>query len=167
MLVSETSDPTQREPAVYCNAADTTVSRVVGMFLDRNAWIPRPKQEAIEDREFDLENLVEIAFRIRGDSAVPLALDGQTVLGSRELRSADLASHEDELVALSTSAGNYFKRVGNTLPGAPHVRLFESIGGQGDSKCLRTEELEDDPYSDLPLVTAFRQIVGVLYKPGD
>jgi len=70
-----------------------------------------------------------------------------------------------EMVALDTSGGCAFKRVGEVLPGAEHVRQFESIGGLGESLLVRTEAIENDPFHGLPLLRDTREILGVLYSP--
>jgi hypothetical protein len=107
---------------------------------------------------------VEVVFKVRGQSAMPLALSGQLVLGGELIAANRLAGMEGALVAVSTPDGAVFKRVGAALAGAPHVRLFEAIGGRGASLLVRLEEVRKDAYQKIPLMTSARLIVGVLYE---
>src|ERR1700679_286709 len=79
---------------------------------------------------------VEIAYRVVDDSAIPLALPKQVVLGGRCLELSEIGRHEDALVALTLDDGSsIFKRVGTALPEPiAHLRLFESIGGHGSAQ---------------------------------
>ncbi|MEJ2705537.1 MAG: hypothetical protein P8Z79_24110, partial [Sedimentisphaerales bacterium] len=69
-----------------------------------------------------------------------------------------------EFIAVAFSGNQAFKRIGESIPRCPRLRMFESVGGLGDSILLRTERVVDDPFRDIPLLeTAFR-IVGVVYN---
>ena len=78
-----------------------------------------------------------------------------------------MTSQFDELegspVAIATSEGSAFKRIGKAVPRAPHVRQFESIGGLGESMLVRTEDIEDS-FTALPLLQSIRRVLGVLYE---
>ena len=76
---------------------------------------------------------IEVAYRVREDSAVPLALPGQVILGGAELTSSELNEWEGKLVAATLDDGtSIFKRVGARLSGSlAHLRQFETIGVQG------------------------------------
>ena len=63
-----------------------------------------------------------------------------------------------------TAEDSAFKRAGRAADGAPHVRIFESIGGLGESVLLRTGEIEGDGFADMPLLIAARQVLGVMYE---
>ncbi len=80
------------------------------------------------------------------------------------LSPADLVRTEGQLVAVSTTEGHAFKRVGRSVPGARHLVQFEPIGGLGESMVARVEVVEDDPYDDVPIVTDARAVLGVLYE---
>ena len=67
------------------------------------------------------------------------------------------------LAALATSDRSVFKRIGDSVPGVPHVRQFESIGGLGESMLVRTEDIED-AFAKLPLFQSARHVLGVLYE---
>jgi hypothetical protein len=106
---------------------------------------------------------VQIAYHVKEDSAIPLALPGQIILGGGELTSAQLDGWEGRLAAVTLADGtSIFKRVGSRLPGGlGHLRLFETIGGLGSSIVVATEAMGD--VGDIPLMTSARRVVGVLY----
>jgi len=139
--------------------------RVVGIVFENEPVYPRPENEAQFVHQCAALRRVEVAFKVRGESALPLVLEGQTILAGPKICPDELGSNEGELVAIATTAGTAFKRVGKAVAGAAHVRQFESIGGLGESLVLRTEEREDDPFHNVPLLDDIRKIVGVLYDP--
>jgi hypothetical protein len=71
---------------------------------------------------------------------------------------------EGALVAVAMADEAVFKRVGRKVPGAPHVRHLEAIGGYGDSMLMRMEELDDDPYREVPVLRSARAVLGVIYE---
>jgi hypothetical protein len=107
------------------------------------------------------ERRIEIAFRVVDDSAVPLALEKQVVLGGGCIELDELGRHKDALVALTLDdRSSIFKRVGAALPGElAHLRQFESIGGLGSSQVLSV----GIPHKGIRNVTNARTIIGVLY----
>ena len=106
---------------------------------------------------------IEVAYRVREDSAVPLALPGQIILGGAELTPSDLNEWQGKLVAVTLDDGtSIFKRVGARLPGGlAHLRQFESIGGLGSSIVVATEKLEGA--ASPPTMISARRVLGVLY----
>lgn len=108
----------------------------------------------------DVLKRIEIAFRVY-DSAVPLALEKQVVLGAGRIELDELGQYKDALVALTLDDGSsIFKRVGAALPSElAHLRQFESIGGLGSSQVLSVGK----PHKGFRSVTSARAIVGVLY----
>jgi hypothetical protein len=166
VLAAETSNPIERPPALLLPVSEVHLLPVVGILFDNRPVYPRPKSEAeVDDACRILDEDVKIAFTVRGESALPLVIEGQTILGGREVRPADMPSLEEKVVAMATSDGCAFKRVGRKVADALHVRQFESIGGLGESILARTEEVEDDRFGTLPLVESARVILGVIYSP--
>lgn len=100
---------------------------------------------------------------MREESAVPLALPGQVILGGATLTAGDLARIRGRIVALTLNDGtSLLKRVGSPVSSAlPYLRQFETIGGLGDSAIIATEEVEGAP--DLPVMAYARPIIGVIY----
>ena len=106
---------------------------------------------------------IKLVFRVDGDSALPLALPGQTVLGGDPINTTQLAGLEGAIVGIATSDGGaYLKRVGPSLPGMRYARMFEAIGGRGDSLVVKTENVEDK-LTSVPVLVSCRRILGVLY----
>ena len=106
---------------------------------------------------------IEIAYRVREESAVPLVLPGQIILGGAKIAPQELDAWEGTLVAVTLDDGaSIFKRVGSRLPGKlAHLRQFETIGGLGASMVVATEETEGG--DDVPLLVSARRVLGVLY----
>jgi hypothetical protein len=104
------------------------------------------------------------AYRVREESAVPLALPGQLVLGGQEVLPSQFDGMLGRLVAITLSDGaSIFKRVGSRMHGemAPLCQ-FESIGGLGASEILVTEDVEDQ-FGSMRHIVSAREILGVLY----
>lgn len=106
---------------------------------------------------------IEVAYRVREESAVPLALPGQILLGGAELTPSELDAWEGKLVAVTLDDGtSIFKRVGARLPGSlAGLRQFETIGGLGSSIVVAIEALAAP--ARLPAIVSARRILGVLY----
>ena len=109
----------------------------------------------------DVLKRIELAFRVADDSAVPLALETQVVLGGARIELNELGRHKDALVALTLDDGSsIFKRVGAPLPSElAHLLQFESIGGLGSSQVLSVGK----PHKGFRSVTNARAVIGVLY----
>ena len=107
---------------------------------------------------------VEVAYRVREESAVPLALPGQTILGGKVIAAAELMVLEGQVVALTLDDGtSILKRVGSQISDAfPYLRQFEAVGGLGDSVVIATEAMEGAP--NVPVMAYARPIIGVIYR---
>lgn len=163
VLVSEAENPSKRTPTLVLPAAEVRLMKVVGILFGNQTGRRGGGDEAAVAPHANSIGRVEVAFRVRGESALPLALPGQLVLGGKCLTPEELKSMEGHPVALSTTAGDVFKRVGKVVEGAKNVRQFESIGGRGESMLVRTEELDGERLPGLPLMHSARQIVGIFY----
>jgi len=106
---------------------------------------------------------IKCAFRVKDDSAIPLALPGQTILGGASIPATHLDDWSGKVVAVSASDGSqYLKRVGDRLPSPlAHLRQFETIGGLGSSVVLSGEVT--DNALDIPAILSVRKVLGVLY----
>lgn len=161
-LTAEVPDPRTRTPkTVFCCEAEVAIHEVVGVIFDHQLAVGNGQDEAVPVDASDVLKRVEVAFRVRGESAVPLALDRQVVLGGRAIHLDELGGFMGRLVALTLDDGSgIFKRVGEALPGdLSHLRQFESIGGIGDSRLLAVRRSQHR----LQTVTSARAIIGVLY----
>lgn len=161
-LAAEATDPRNSRPTLAFEDHEISVHRVVGALFSHSPP-PQGRQEATQidgDRSLDR---VEIAYRVREASAVPLALPKQTILGGRVLSGTDLATMEGEMVAITLNDGSsILKRVGASIsPTLPYLRQFESIGGLGDSVVIATEPI--DGVTEVPTIAFARRVIGVIY----
>ncbi|MDK2768084.1 MAG: AAA family ATPase [Sphingomonas sp.] len=161
-LAAEAPDPQQSRPTLAFANHGTEIHRVVGA-LFVNMPPPEGRDEATEIDSVPALARVEVAYRVREESAVPLALPGQTSLGGPRLTAQDLNGREGELVAVTLDDGtSIFKRVGQRVGGGlHHLRQFETIGGLGESAVIATEQVEGGP--DLPVMLFARPVIGVIY----
>lgn len=161
-LAAEAPDPQQSRPTLAFTNHGTQIHRVVGA-LFVNMPPPDGRDEAAEIESVPALARIEVAYRVREESAVPLALPGQTILGGARLTARDLEGREGELVAVTLDDGtSIFKRVGQRVGGGlHHLRRFETIGGLGESAVIATEPVEGGP--DLPVMLFARPVIGVIY----
>jgi len=167
-LGSEAENPLKRPPSLVLRSEEVRLLRVVGVLFDNRPHYPSSTDEAVLVTDAGLLKDIKIVFRVRKDSmsALPLALPGQSILGGFCLTPGQIAEMEGCPVAIATTDGTVFKRIGRAVLGAPHVRQFESIGGRGESMLARTEDVEG-LFSNLPELVSARQVLGVLYEVGD
>lgn len=161
-LTAEVPDPRTRTPkTIILPEIEVAIHQVVGIIFDHSVTVAHGQDEAVLVDVDDVLKRIEIAFRVVDDSAVPLALKKQVVLGGGRIELNELRRHKDALVALTLNDGSsIFKRVGAALPGElAHLLQFESIGGLGSSQVLSVGK----PHKGFPSVTSARAIIGVLY----
>ena len=162
-LAAQTPDPRTPRPTMTYDESKVRLYRIVGaIFTD----IPPPVgggEATPVDAAPELTR-IEVAYRVREDSAIPLVLPGQVILGGRELTSNDLDVWEGKFVAVTLNDGtSVFKRVGARLGGGlTHLRQFETIGGLGSSIVIATEII--DGMADTPVMASARRVLGVLYE---
>ncbi len=164
-LGSEAENPLERPPSHFLPEDAVALHKVTGILFSSDPP-PDLRRRAIGDAA-PIDNFpplaVEVAFEVRDDSAIPLALPGQILLGGKALTTEDLKDGEGLLVAVATSDGQQaFKRVGKPLfSGREDIRQFESVGGKGDSLPLALEE--EVAIDGIAFRTSARLILGVLY----
>ncbi|XXT20133.1 ATP-binding protein [Sorangium sp. So ce429] len=170
VLASEAENPLKRVPTRILPASQVRLLKIVGVLFDGTETYDRSSEEAVLEPDA-LRSLREVACAVRirhgnelGGSAIPLALPGQTLLVGAELHPADLENHRGGYVVVSTTDGDLFKCVGDSIAGAPHVRMFDSVGGRGQSLLLRTEDVNGS-FEKVPLLLRARRVLGVLYPP--
>lgn len=161
-LAAQMPDPRDARPTLNFDGG-IKLHRIVGTLFTQ-APPPSGGGEAVSVNGLPELDSVAVAYRVKEDSAIPLALPGQIVLGGTELTPAELDQWEDRLVAVTLDDGtNIFKRVGRRLGGRlAHLRQFETIGGRGSSMVVATETVEGD--LGVPLMVRARRVVGVLYE---
>jgi len=161
-LTAEVLDPRTRTPkTIFLSETEIAIHQVIGIIFDHSIAPTQGQDEAVLVDASDVLKKIEIAYRVTDESAVPLALENQVVLGGTCIELDVLGQHKDALVALTLDDGSgIFKRVGAVLPGElAHLRQFESIGGLGSSEVLSIGK----PHRGLRSVTSARVIIGVLY----
>lgn len=161
-LATETPDPRSGRNTITFSASEVALHKVMGMLFHVN--IKAPQQGQGEADQVDLGPLlkrIKSAYRVKEESAVPLALESQIALGGENLDLSELDRWLDHYVALRLSDGTMlFKRVGKALPGElHHLRQFETIGGLGVSDVLAVEKV----HPAMAQVEAAVLILGVLY----
>lgn len=162
-LSSEVEDPRRRPPSLFLPIESTLLLPVIGIVFDDRPNYERNANEAVQEAGVPLLDQVELAFRVDGDSALPLALPGQIVLGGKRIEADQLDGLQGTIVAVATSDGEAFlKRIGASVPGLGYVRQFEAIGGRGSSLLVKTEAVEDT-LTGVPIMTSCRQVLGILY----
>lgn len=168
VLHSEAYDLKRRPPVEILPIAEVRLLQIIGFLFDEKEYAPDDtKSEASLLQDYRFPQEIRSAFKIRGESAIPLALPGQIILGGNRLFAYDFDVHIDKLVALSTDQNEQvFKRIGKCISNSHrHVRMFETISGLGNTKLFRTEEIENDPFSSVPLLSpnSVIEILGVFY----
>lgn len=161
-LTAEVPDPRTRTPkTIILSEGEVAIHQVVGIIFDHSLTVGQGQDEAVLVDASDAFKRIKIAFRVIDDSAVPLALEKQVVLGGDRIELEQLGRHKDALVALTLNDGSsIFKRVGAALPGElSHLLQFESIGGLGSSQILSVGK----PHKGLRSALNARLIIGVLY----
>jgi hypothetical protein len=161
-LATETPDPRSGRNTVTFSASEVALHKVMGMLFHVDIKVPQQGQG--EADQVDLGTLlkkIKSAYRVKEESAVPLALEGQIALGGESLDLSELDRWLDHYVALQLSDGAMlFKRVGKALPGdLQHLRQFETIGGLGVSDVLSVGK----PHAGVAQVESAALILGVLY----
>ncbi|MDP8240378.1 MAG: ATP-binding protein [Candidatus Hatepunaea meridiana] len=162
-LGSESENPTKRPRSLLLPLEEVQLLKINGVLFDDQPVYSKSTDEAELLSGYSLLDKVELMFKVTGDSALPLALPNQIILGGRAILPNELSTMKDVLVAIATSNGQFFKRVGDSVPGKSYLRLFESIGGIGDSIMVHTEDVENGEYNEIPQLIHARQILGVLY----
>ena len=161
-LTADVPDPRTRSPkTIFLQEIEVAIHLVIGIIFDHSIVVENGQDEAVLVDASNLLQRIQLCFRVRDESAVPLALDKQVVLGGELIRLDELGLHKNTLVALTLDDGSgVFKRVAGPLPGdLSHLQQFESIGGIGESQILAV----DKPQRGFRSVTNARAIIGVLY----
>lgn len=161
-LTADIPDPRNRAPkTIFLPQTEVSLHQVVGVIFDHAVSVGPGQDEAVQTDGAGVLRRLEIAYRIKDQSAVPLALEKQIVLGGPLIELETLERYTDALVALGLADGSsLFKRVGAALPGPlAHLRQFESIGGLGASIVLSVGK----EHAGLGQVMHARVIFGVLY----
>jgi len=165
VLGSEAEDPSSRPGSLVLPAGEVRLLRVTGILFSNEPDWSRSSEEAHPVDQSALFESVRLAYRVTGESALPLAIKGQVLLGGDDILPDRLGDHENALVTVVTTDDEaFFKRVGKPVPSVPHARFFESVGGRGDSTLVRTEDVADS-LGDVAVLRSARRVVGILYEP--
>ena len=163
-LAAQTPDSRKSPPSLFRDPWKIQIHRILGVLFE-DVPPPRSKNEAVPIETAPCLGRIEIAYRVREESALPLALPGQIILGGRNILATRLDEMEGKLVALTLAGDStIFKRIGSRVSGgSTTLRKFEPIGGLGSSEVVATE-VGDGEFGELPLMEAIREILGVLYE---
>lgn len=163
-LSTEVQNPLDRPLSLLLPAEEVRLLPVIGIIFDNAVHWPKVKGEAGLVENYKLNEKINFVCEVQGDSGLPLTISGQKILVGDCLLVNQLNSLEGTLVAIDYLGGQAFKRIGKSIPGLPYLRLFESIGGLGESILLKTEEVEDARVKDIPLLQKAYKVIGVLYE---
>jgi hypothetical protein len=162
-LAAEATDPREGRPTLSFEDHALHTHRIVGAIFSH---LPPPegREEAVQIDSDPTLARVEIAYRVREESAVPRAMPGHIILVGPILAPGSLAAMEGAMVAVTLEDGDsILKRVGAPLSRAmPYLRQFETIGVLGASVVIATERVDGAP--DLPMMLSARPVVAVLYQ---
>jgi hypothetical protein len=160
-LASETPDPRHSRETLLVRGSEVALHRVVGMLFHAYVNIGKANGEAVQVDGVSYLKKITSAFRVKEQSAVPLALPDQIALGGQSLKAEDFDQHLEAYVALDLNDGrSIFKRVGPKLPPPfSHLRQFETIGGLGVADILAVGKSE----VGFKFVERAVLILGVLY----
>jgi hypothetical protein len=162
-LSSEAENPLERPPSVFVKSQNVHLHNVVGILFSDSPPLIRIKGEAEAINTTRAIDTVDLAFRVRQDSAEPLAVEGQIVLAGKPVQLSQVKAYEGRIVAMETFDGQQIlKRVGTVVNGLPNVRYFESIGGRGQSLIAQVGETPRQ-VDGIAQVRTIRLILGVLY----
>ncbi|MEN6386134.1 MAG: AAA family ATPase [Phycisphaerales bacterium] len=169
VLTSEMLQFDRRPPAQIFPAEEVELLEVIGFLFDEQIYSKnKNNNEAVLIEDYKFPNQITMAFKINGDSAMPLALKGQTILGGSQILPENFDKNIGKMIALVTNENEQvFKKIGRSirLNSHRHLRMFDAIGGLGESRIYRTEDLENDSCEKVPFVipNSIREIVGVIY----
>jgi recombinational DNA repair ATPase RecF len=163
-LAAETPDPRQSPPTKLVRADEYAIHRIVGC-LFTEIVPPQSSREAVELEKGDILSGIEAIYRLVKESAVPLALPGQILLGGKVILGSEFGQYEGRIAALTLHDGSHvLKRIGGTVAKKhAYARHFETIGGLGQSVVLQTEQVEDSAF-DAPVIEHARLAIGVIYE---
>lgn len=160
-LAAETPDPRRSPPTLLLHENEVALHRIVGMLFNAKVTPPASKSEAVQVDGTGSLAYVKSAYKIKEDSAIPLALPGQIALGGEQINLDKLGDHLDAYVALHLDDGSsIFKRIGEKLPPPlDRLRSFETIGGLGIADILSVGK----PQPGFGAVEKAVLVLGILY----
>ena len=92
-LTAEVPDPRTRTPkTILLPEAGVAVHQVIGIIFDHSVTVEPGQDEAVLVDASDVLKRIELAFRVIDDSAVPVALERQVVLGGTKDRTCRIGS---------------------------------------------------------------------------
>jgi hypothetical protein len=166
-LNSEDLDPRRRAPMVVEFLENVRLLPIVGVIWDSQQSGVRPDGEAVLDRNFDLDKLnVKIAQPVRGRSAEPAVLDGQTILLGQEIMWSSIRDYIDQPVSVELEDNTQFLKVvsNRTMGPKDTVRMLNPLGGLGETLLVRGELPSKSEFSTIPQVRRVRRMWAVLYE---
>lgn len=153
-------------PTRFLPRFETRLLKVKGVLFD-NADAVGPGEARLVSRSDALVKATALA-EIVGDSAFPLARDGDKVLLSRETSVDALTGR---IVAVYTRAKEdssgqlhgYLKRLGKPMPGQDDIRYLENIGLVGEGEYVQFPHHAEPKINTVEVVEAIFRVRGVIY----
>jgi len=125
-LSSEDPNPLSRKQSLLLPTEEVRLLQVIGILFDERPHGLIDVEAALLD-VYHPHRKVQIAFNVRGNSALPLAIPGQTVLGADQILATQLEENKEALVAAAFSGNEAFKRIGESVPGHPSTTTLQGI----------------------------------------
>jgi len=154
----------ERPEDVLIDVQKTPVRMVVGVIFSSDlSKTPNDVSEAHEISETgelsNIINKIQGAFVVKGKSAEPLALDGQSIFVGEKITNINESSIIDNKLALIELDNGewYLKRIHLTKDRA----VLQSIQNIGEYPPIIVSFKEN---SDLPIIKSVTPVIGVLYQ---
>ncbi len=149
-------------PTHFVPKAKVRLNKIIGVLYDNIGTAGSGEASPVQSSPMMLR--VKCAARIVGDSAYPIAQDGQYVL--LEPRNG-LTSIEADIVAIRTQADavsdtgyGYLKRIGKSIPSLPHVHYLENVGLSGEG--LFVQMPSANPTASVEIIDQAWTVLGVI-----
>ena len=143
------------------------ILKVVGVLFD-NAQSGRCQDEAILTSASPILRQVTGVARVAGDSAFPLAKDGDHVLvgpaGPQDAlvgRIVAVVTQDDPNFA---DRQGYLKRLGQAMPGRENVYYLENVGLFGEGKYVQFPIAGAGTLPGIPVIDKIWKVHGVIFR---
>ncbi len=154
-------------PTYFVPAATTRLNKIIGVLFD-DIKTPGIKEEAVPAQGSQTLSHVTAAAQVIGDSAFPVARDGDHVLVGPVDQPDNLIGR---IVAVITRDGPdspdfhaFLKRLGKAMPGQSNVHYLENVGQIGEGEYIQVPSRGQKPLPSIPVVERLWKVHGVVFN---